>query len=49
MTFVRLPDPLFKSIGNVMLGGCVTTGCSFFGKCMSLRKRDIVKAGEGLR
>ncbi len=21
----------------------------FFGKCMSLRKRDIVKTGEGLR
>ncbi len=22
--------PFFKSLGNVMLGGCVTTGCSCF-------------------
>ncbi len=30
ITFVRLSYPLFKSIGNVVLGSCVTTGCSWF-------------------
>ncbi len=48
--FVRLFYPLFKSIGNVMLGGWVTTGCTcFFGRSTSLRKRDIVKKCAKLR